>query len=190
METRIDRVERRLGELDKRLDSVKVMAQALERVSEDLNKVKLFCNNIRGPFNNITSLLSMVNIFLTERFPGWDGGLKEATEAAMRDSVRATQILSELDQEVRRKRAPMSDVERIQAADELWGIAGRTGQEARLAAAVAGMYLQARYVPGCRRVLRHLLDDEGSVIEGVSPEAYERLSRRCAELEATSEGSS
>lgn len=126
--------------------------------------------------NATSMILAQVDGFLSKTSPGWDGGFKERLQKRAADIQRYREILSTISESD-------NSSQLNSLADELWAVAGRLGIEANEAPRVAAIYLQCSNLNGCRRILRHIVDDSGQLIEGVDPTLFEMLEARCAELE-------
>lgn len=160
------------------------LLELVQKLEKELNDVKRFCNSMREAHNHATALLAHVDKFLDEKFPGWDGGFKETTQRVIKDMERFKELMGRLAEHSRGLCDRIDDAELIQIADELWAIAGRNGGHVQEAARIAPIYLQARCPSRARRLLEHLVDDNGEVVEGLNPAVYEMMKRRCDEIEA------
>lgn len=161
----------------------------LAKLSEEVAKRDALLESMKNALNSCTIMLGHVDAFLTNQHPGWDGGFKERIAKRASDIERYKIILSTLSDQSQGKIERKSNEELTQLADELWAVAGRLGIEANEAPRAASVYLQAENTAGCRRVLRHVVDNSGALIEGVDPNVHQILLRRCEEIESSNPAS-
>lgn len=161
----------------------------IERLEQLVEQRSALLESAVQALRSCTVMLGHVDAFLTKQHPGWDGGFKERIAKRTQDIERYRSILGQLSEASQGQIERHSDTALSELASELWALAGRLGIEANEAPRVASVYLQARNTAGCRRVLRQCVDDSDSLIEGINPQIYETLLRRCEELEAAQSNS-
>lgn len=136
---------------------------------------------LEGKINAFGNFIGIVDKFLDEKFPGWDDGIKKKIRDSMRSEVanEAEQMLRQADEMMQKG----TSEEIIELANKIWAFYNKIGHPTKAAELVAGMYVKAGNFALARRVLKHLRNDDGTLVEDCNPQFVDALEKKIDQAE-------